>query len=435
MNLKLQTNTMSNLYLQNRPCENIKVQSISPIIDEQESRLAVDQVVKNVEDAYFMYCEHAHAKELGEKKEGEWRVTRFVMEHNYEIVEADQTYLLRSSRNLLNAQKSTLEAMANAKISATSAVFHMEEEAHGLENIRFNRRDAYDYLKSLKKSKGKNLVLKKASNRIISLYDFVLNYEKFQKTCCANEKIEDTRYRHREPPVIMKSHPLLIHVADMYTLNLYKLFEIELVELLSIEFVEDPSFVGSFFILFKMKSVNQYSKIRNVWLDKQKNEAKCSCHKFQSMGILCKHALKFIKHIKVHSIPKQYIKKQRTKSEVEVEVKMKPVVLLKWYLFNHSIRSFYNIIVQCKHHEEARNMLTKILHDAQEKTTALLENLSLNDLHSCDNLVVDEKNCQLNEMLIHDSLFVKSRGITNARIPRHWDEQSKKRKEKQRSKS
>ncbi|PIN11369.1 hypothetical protein CDL12_16027 [Handroanthus impetiginosus] len=661
-----------------------EVESISSIIDEIESRLAIGQVVKSVEDAYFLYYDYAHAKGFSIRKGdqhyfpcsnelqakefeyscgemGEWKVTRFVMEHNHEMVESDQTYLLRSSRNLSNAQKSTFEAMVNARISLASVVSYMEEKAHGPENLRFTRKDAYDYIRSLKKhtkvengdaselikyflnksnnepcfywdvqldddnrvmnfffrdyrcridyesfgdmlsvdttyrtnrynlicapfvginhhkqnvmfglafmsdeteesfewlfrtflesmsgkqpetllqinvklcqwhinqnapshlgnlncdsrfkqlwnkcmtycdseeefeetwkhmiheydlshhkwlngmyklrykwatafsntrfsagllaksrSEGTNSVLKKAGNRTISLCDFVLNYEKIQKTWRVNEKTEDTRCRHGKPPMIVKNHPLLIHVADVYTMNLYKLFEIELIESLSIEFAEDLSFFGPFFILFKVKSLNQYSRIKNVWLDKQKNEVKCSCHKFESMGILCKHALKVINHVKVHSIPEPYIKKRcmknirnrvsdiGSKSESGSGSQNETCRASEMVFVNHSMRSFYDIIVQCKHHEEARNMLTKIPHDAREKTTALLENLSLNDLHACDDVVVDEDNCWSNEILVRDPFSVKSRGITNARIPPHWDEQSRKGKGKGRSES
>ncbi|KAG8379915.1 hypothetical protein BUALT_Bualt07G0139000 [Buddleja alternifolia] len=184
-----------------------EVHSVSSLIHERENRLAIGQVMKSVEDTYLLYCKYAHAKgfsvrkgdqkhfprsnelqakelecscegvkderrsrgripdyqkpitrtkckariRIGREKGKEWRVTRFVIEHNHEMVATDQTHLLRSSRNISHAQKSTLEAMVNAGISTATAVSFMEEEARGPENLGFIRKDAYNYLSSLKK--------------------------------------------------------------------------------------------------------------------------------------------------------------------------------------------------------------------------------------------------------------------------------------------
>ncbi|GFP87575.1 protein far-red impaired response 1 [Phtheirospermum japonicum] len=72
------------------------------------------------------------------------------------------------------------------------------------------------------RSEATNLVLKKAGNGSISLYDFVMNYEKIQKSWRDKEKFEDTRWRHGKPSLIVKNHPLLNHAATVYTLNIYK---------------------------------------------------------------------------------------------------------------------------------------------------------------------------------------------------------------------
>ncbi|XP_073024391.1 protein FAR1-RELATED SEQUENCE 5-like [Primulina eburnea] len=55
-----------------------------------------------------------------------------------------------------------------------------------------------------------NMVLKKADNKMSSLYDFVLNYTKIQNNWREREKTEDTRCHHGNPAQILKNHPLLI---------------------------------------------------------------------------------------------------------------------------------------------------------------------------------------------------------------------------------
>ncbi|XP_073133747.1 protein FAR1-RELATED SEQUENCE 5-like [Henckelia pumila] len=187
--------------------KNIEVQNEKNVVDVLESKLLVGTIMNDIEDDYLLYCQYAHAKgfsvrkgdqrcfshtnELqskefncsceGSKDEkssskkipvyqklvtrtkckaklkitrergGEWRVSRFFTEHNHEMFAPDQTYLLRSARNISYAKKSTLEAMVNAGISVSNAVSFMENEACGSENLGFIRKDAYDHMSRLKK--------------------------------------------------------------------------------------------------------------------------------------------------------------------------------------------------------------------------------------------------------------------------------------------
>ncbi|KAG8369589.1 hypothetical protein BUALT_Bualt14G0029400 [Buddleja alternifolia] len=655
-----------------------EVHSVSSLIHELENRLAIG--VKDERRSrgripdYQKSVTRTKCKariRIGQEKGREWRVIRFVIEHNHEMVATDQTHLLRSSRNISHAQKSTLEAMVNAGISTATAVSFMEEEARGPENLGFIRKDAYDYLSRLKKqtkiknedaskllkhflaksnnepffywdvqlddenrvmnfffrdyrcridyeyfgdvlsvdttyktnrydlicapfvglnhhkqnvmfglafmsnetqesfewlfgtflesmsgkqpetvftdqcqammnavenifpcahhrlcqwhinqnapshlgnlncdsrfkefwykcmnhcdseeefeatwrkmiheynlsghkwlngmyklrqkwatafskhrfsagllatsrSEGTNSVLKKAGDRTISLYDFVLSYEKIQKTWRENEKVVDTRCRHGKPSMIV-NNLLLNHAADVYTLTIYKLFEKELVNSLSTEFTEDPLFIDPFVIQFKMKSHNQHSSTKIVLFDKQRNEINCSCNKFESMGILCKHDLKVLNYVKVHSIPEGYLKKRWMKNirnRVSDEgngsgCESGNSHVSEMVFSNYSMRRFYDLTMLCKAREETRNMLSEFLDKTIEKMNAWFENLSLSD-STYDNFVIDENNEESNEMHIRNPLFVKSRGITNARIRGHWDEKNKKGKGKRKPES
>ncbi|XP_073021702.1 protein FAR1-RELATED SEQUENCE 5-like [Primulina eburnea] len=186
---------------------NFEVKIENSVVDVLESKLLVGMVVNSVEDAYLLYCQYAHAKGLsarkgdqrcfshtselqskefncsceGSKDErssskkivvyqklitrtnckaklkitrekgGEWRVSRFVEEHNHEMFPSDQTHLLRSARNISHAKNSTLESMVNAGISVSNVVSFMENEACGPENLGFIRKDTYDHMSRLKK--------------------------------------------------------------------------------------------------------------------------------------------------------------------------------------------------------------------------------------------------------------------------------------------
>ncbi|KAG8380683.1 hypothetical protein BUALT_Bualt06G0041500 [Buddleja alternifolia] len=280
---------------------------------------------------------------------------------------------------------------------------------------------------------GTNLVLKKAGNRTISLYSFVLNYEKVQKTWHANEKIEDTRCRHGKPATILKNNPLLDHGANVYTLNIFNLFQVELFEPLNIQLRLQPSHSDHFSRVFEMQYYGQNSKVRILVFDVQKEEIRCSCHKFDSMGILCRHALRVLNCMNVH-IPEMYIKKRWTKgmrnrlsNETSACVSGNESEMV---FVNQKMKFIYDLIMQCKAHEETRNMLTESFNSVAEETITWLENLSIKDPIACNDLISSERNDQSTEEPLRNPLSIKSRGITNPCIRRHWDEKSKKGKRK-----
>ncbi|KAI3448556.1 hypothetical protein Pfo_005221 [Paulownia fortunei] len=158
--------------------EHIKVHNES-MVDEFECRLAVGQMITNHKDAYLLCCEYRSAKgfsvrkwkqtyfhdyseelymkefdfscngtkdekrsaknkqliylkmetktgctakrRIGRKKNEEWRMIIFDIEHNHNMVVADQRYMLRSA------------------------------QSHGRKNVGFLKKDAYDYLNRLAK--------------------------------------------------------------------------------------------------------------------------------------------------------------------------------------------------------------------------------------------------------------------------------------------
>ncbi|XP_073152711.1 protein FAR1-RELATED SEQUENCE 5-like [Henckelia pumila] len=659
--------------------EHIQVPSANSIIEQLESRLVIGQVVRSVEDAYLLYCNYAHAKGFSVKKGdqryfpgtselqakdfecsceggkdekcsseripvylkpitrtkckaklritrqhgGEWKVGNFVMEHNHEMVAADQRHLLRSSRSISYAQKSTLEAMVNAGISVANAVSYMENEAHGPQNLRFIRKDAYDHIVRIRKhtkvenrdasallryfidksnseshfywnvqlddddrimnfffrdyrcqvdyeyfgdvlsvdttyrtnrynlicapfvginhhkqnvmfglafmsdetessfewlfktfldsmnekqpqtiftdqcqammnaiekvfssahhrlcqwhinqnapshlgslngdsnfkrmwhncmshceseedfeakwrimideynlsdhkwlnkmytlrykwatafsnhkfsagllatsrSEVTNAILKKLGNSAISLYEFVLNYEKIQKKWRENEKVEDTRCLHGKAATMLKNHPLLNCAANVYTLTIFKLFEMELINSLNTTLIKFPSDLSSYFLEFEVKSHGENTRVRTVVFNKETHELRCSCHKFESMGILCKHALKVFDFMNVNVIPESYLKKRWMKnsrnrifdeviySESESGHESEIVFV------NQIMRSTHVLSMRCKAHADTRNKLIEIIDTAKKEIDGLFEDLRLADPNVCNNVL------------------------------------------------
>ncbi|XP_047331589.1 protein FAR1-RELATED SEQUENCE 5-like [Impatiens glandulifera] len=687
--------------------ENIEEQTENFVVDVLESKLLVGTIVSNLEDVYLLYCQYAHAKgfsvrksdqrcfphtnelqskefncsceglkdekrssnkipvyqklvtrtnckaklKITREKAGEWKVSRFVMEHNHEMFAPDQTHLLRSARNISYAKKSTLEAMVNAGISISNAVSFMENEACGPENLGFVRKDAYDHLNRLRRhtkvengdataliqyfiskanketyfywnvqlddddrmmnfffrdyrcavdyeyfgdvlsinttyrtnkynlicapfvginhhmqnvlfglafmsdetessfewlfrtfldsmndkqpqtifsdqcqammnaietvfpdshhrlcqwhinqnapshfgslngdrafkslwhkcmtyceseiefetiwkymidkyhlddhnwlngiyklrrkwatafsnekfsaglvatsrSEVTNMVLKKAGNKMSSLYEFVMNYLKIEDNWRVKEKTEDTRCRHGKPSQILKKHPLLIHAADVYTLTIYRLFEVELVNSLNCKYVESPSYFGndSNLIEIKVKSHDENSRVRHVMFNRQNHEIKCSCHKFETMGILCKHALMVFNSMDVTILPNCYILKRWTKNVrnriiSDFQESKSGGHVSEMVFVNQVMRSIYDLTQLSKPHEDARKILCRFLDNAKDEISKLVSNLNIEDEIPCDDI-------QNDGIYVRNPLTAKAKGVTNANITRHWD--------------
>ncbi|XP_073133242.1 protein FAR1-RELATED SEQUENCE 5-like [Henckelia pumila] len=289
------------------------------------------------------------------------------------------------------------------------------------------------------RSEVTNAVLKRLGNNAISLYDFVLNYEKIIKGWRDKEKAEDTRCHHTTTPMMLKNNPLLKFAADFYTHTVYKLFELEPINSLNMRFIQMPSDFSVFSMEFKVKSHDENSRVRQVLFNKEILEVKCTCKKFETVGILCKHILMIFSFLNLNYLPKPYLKEcwmKKCRNRIHQNfvldgsgVRIGSVCESEMVFVNHIMISTHALSMRCKVHDIARNKLTEILNDAREQIDDLFEKLKLEDPKICDNWVHEDNNL-LDDMLVCNPPQVKSREITNKNIQRHWDDKSKKKKGK-----
>ncbi|XP_073049039.1 protein FAR1-RELATED SEQUENCE 5-like [Primulina eburnea] len=162
-------------------------------------------------------------------------------------------------------------------------------------------------LKATSRSECTNSILKYGGKKTFTLFEFVKRFQEIQKWWRIKESEEDYKCRHKFPAILVKNQPLLRHAAYVYTLEVYKIFEKELVNSLDIEFDSLPSFMGNP-LEFAIRSLGQSTRVRNVTLDVETNEIKCTCHYFETVGVLCRHILIVLKFMNVHEIPEKYIK-------------------------------------------------------------------------------------------------------------------------------
>ncbi|XP_073275384.1 protein FAR1-RELATED SEQUENCE 5-like [Primulina huaijiensis] len=279
------------------------------------------------------------------------------------------------------------------------------------------------------RSEVTNMVLKKKGNKMSSLYDFVLNYAKIQNN--SKEKTKDTRCRHGNPTQILKNHPLLMHASNVYTMSIYHLFEVELVNSLNCKSFEPPSCFGNDWnlIQIKVKFHDENSRVRYVVFNKQSHEINNSFHKFETMGILCKHALMVFNCMDVTVIPECYFLKRWMKNvRNRVTFDFDEAGHVSEMMFvNEIMRSTYDLTQLSKSHEEARKILYGLVDTTKDEISNLVSKLSVDDETYCDDI-------RSYRVCIGNPLTAKAKRVTNVNITRHWDTKSKKKREKERRK-
>lgn len=79
-------------------------------------------------------------------KEGVWKVTKFVLDHNHQLVPPEQRHLLRSMRNMSNVKGDLIKSMVNSGIRVTNIWNYLGEEVGGYNNLGITLKDMHNYV-------------------------------------------------------------------------------------------------------------------------------------------------------------------------------------------------------------------------------------------------------------------------------------------------
>ncbi|MCL7037455.1 hypothetical protein MKW94_026412 [Papaver nudicaule] len=148
---------------------------------------------------------------------------------------------------------------------------------------------------------GMNFV-KKYFKRTLTLREFVARYEKAVASRREKEKNQDSVSRQTKPDLRI-AWPAVVQAAKRYTTKIFTLFQEEYVRTLDL-FVESLGEDGTL-CTYRVSSFENI-KLRTVTFNSSDNIVKCSCKKFESMGILCSHALKILHTRRLPDLPLQY---------------------------------------------------------------------------------------------------------------------------------
>ena len=163
---------------------------------------------------------------------------------------------------------------------------------------------------------------------------------------------------------------MLNQIAIVYTPTLFKIFQIEVKEVIALSILErnvsqTHSYVVGVF--------NQYGKYEVMWnpLDETLS---CSCRKFKSFGILCRHGLKILYVLDIKLIPNRYIMKRWRRNAKDGSRKnctthnIKPDTRLKYVdRYRDLCLKYIQLVNEACETKEGRNILSLAIADLKKK--------------------------------------------------------------------
>ncbi|XP_075659867.1 protein FAR-RED IMPAIRED RESPONSE 1-like [Castanea sativa] len=161
-------------------------------------------------------------------------------------------------------------------------------------------------MKTTQLSESFNADLKDCLRTNLNIVEFFTHFERVVNQKRDKEMEAEYNPRHKFPRLKLKSSPMLNQIATMYTPMLFDSFQIEVEEVMALSILErNESQTHSYVV----GVFNQYGKYEVMWnpLD---GTLSCSCRKFESFGILCRHGLKVLDVLDIKLIPNRYIMKR-----------------------------------------------------------------------------------------------------------------------------
>ncbi|XP_020585892.1 protein FAR1-RELATED SEQUENCE 3-like [Phalaenopsis equestris] len=85
--------------------------------------------------------------------ESNWTVKKFVESHNRPLTETRDKYFLRSGRKISEINADVLRSMTGSVIRATNAFNFIATEVREVENMKYMKRDAYNFIQGDRRDK------------------------------------------------------------------------------------------------------------------------------------------------------------------------------------------------------------------------------------------------------------------------------------------
>uniref|UniRef100_A0A5B7C1F7 SWIM-type domain-containing protein n=1 Tax=Davidia involucrata TaxID=16924 RepID=A0A5B7C1F7_DAVIN len=176
--------------------------------------------------------------------------------------------------------------------------------------LAFSRDTFFADVGSTQRSESTNNIFQQMACKTMNLTEIVQHYEDSASRMRDTEVSDDFASINCEPQMQVHNSTLLRHAARVYTHTIFKLFQNEFLQVMSENILnENPNGPLSIYTLRAEDCCREHT----VHFFSSDYTITCSCQMFESMGWLCRHALKVLNVNGIKQIPNQYILKRWTK--------------------------------------------------------------------------------------------------------------------------
>ena len=216
------------------------------------------------------------------------------------------------------------------------------------------------------------------------------------------------------------------HALSVYTRTIFKRFELEISSTLGVTHQE----VNLDGVSFSYEVIEEGGwRVHVVPFNSSNNVVTYSCKNFETLGLLCWHALQILNVKIVIELPIQFISKWWTKDAKKdsficdhgksIDAKDKLSMTSRCNEIMCSVYEFFTKSAAITRHTEMCKRKFREMIDLVEKDMAVGRDGDEKENSFVANNVIDDankKNCSLNNLPILNPLCVKPKGITNAKI-------------------
>ncbi|KAG5612502.1 hypothetical protein H5410_023783, partial [Solanum commersonii] len=162
----------------------------------------------------------------------------------------------------------------------------------------------YAGMSTTQRSESMNKYFKDYLNSSTPMSVFVTQYDKVIDA--RYDKVREKDYKTKHSKAILKTlYPMEDEAAKIYTRKIFHKFQEELIQ--SQKFISEKIEVQDGIHIYKVHLFQRQTPAYIVRLNLELKNATCSCHKFEFMGILCRHMLMIFLKKQIHSLPPCYL--------------------------------------------------------------------------------------------------------------------------------
>ncbi|XP_057770058.1 protein FAR1-RELATED SEQUENCE 5-like [Salvia miltiorrhiza] len=218
-------------------------------------------------------------------------------------------------------------------------------------------------LHATSRSEVTNKVLKELCSTTSTLHEFVVGFEKMQKSWRTREFEEDALCRGM-PGMFVQRTRILIQVGEVCTRSVFKMFEYEALNCISVDLTESPPDLNEVLLEFKLSSSSSGTGYRLVKYNQNSKFASCCCHLWETEGIICRHLFRVYLHFNQHSVPDEMLlnrwrkdSKQRIGLSDRLSESAGVNKLNSMVFVNHNTKIVYDLLTECKDDRSCRDFI------------------------------------------------------------------------------